>query len=223
MIFSREGQRMKGILLDLDNTLINDRIASEKAMRVFLASYDLSLLGLSEQEAIHKWKALSLEHWSRYEAGELSFQDQRRARIRGLFNHDFSDDAADKIFQLYQEAYESAWCLAPDCEEFFELSKNIPKIIVTNGDKVQQWKKLRRMGLHKHVVHMVTPIDVGCWKPSPDIFRYALRWLALAADECLMIGDDPVRDIEPAAALGMHVFLTEIGHADKSLVRALIR
>ena len=50
---------------------------------------------------------------------------------------------------------------------------------------------------------------VGAAKPDPRPFRVALERLALAAGECVHVGDDPVNDGEGAAAAGLRAILVD--------------
>jgi len=44
---------------------------------------------------------------------------------------------------------------------------------------------------------------VGAAKPHPALFQASVDQFGVQADECLHVGDDPVRDIEAAANFGM--------------------
>jgi FMN phosphatase YigB (HAD superfamily) len=46
--------------------------------------------------------------------------------------------------------------------------------------------------------------------------------LRVNAHECLMIGDDVTRDIEPARRLGMRCFLVEAGREDRNLSNLIV-
>lgn len=82
-------------------------------------------------------------------------------------------------------------------------------------------RKLAATGLSGHIVGVVTPDDCGCRKPAPRMFLDAARSLGVAPRECLMIGDDEARDIEPARRLGMKTFHVVPGDPERSLLKAL--
>jgi putative hydrolase of the HAD superfamily len=88
-------------------------------------------------------------------------------------------------------------------EEIARLAIQTRVAIVTNGSGAAQRMKLRRLGLD-HLVHAVfISSELGIAKPAPEIFQHALRWSGQAAADCLFVGDDPINDIAPAAALGL--------------------
>jgi putative hydrolase of the HAD superfamily len=74
--------------------------------------------------------------------------------------------------------------------------------IVTNGGAAQR-DKLSRAGLADVVPTVFVSGELGIAKPAPGIFEAALAWSNVSAAECLFVGDDPINDIAPAAALGM--------------------
>ncbi len=74
--------------------------------------------------------------------------------------------------------------------------------IVTNGGAAQR-DKLQRAGLADVVEQVFISGELGIAKPAPAIFERALAWSAVQPSECLFVGDDPINDIAPAAALGM--------------------
>lgn len=212
---------MRGILLDLDDTLLDDRTATRVALSTFLSAHRLAWADESEAEALQRWRDIASVHWQRFEKGEISFHNQRRARVREFLRYSCSDAEADAAFEPYLIAYEASWSLVSDCQAFLESTKNIPKVIITNGERGQQLHKIQATGLDKHVIGVITPMDCGHWKPRPEIFLAALALLNLDPEQCLMIGDDPVRDIHPAKLLGMRCFQVEPGNPSKGLLSAI--
>jgi putative hydrolase of the HAD superfamily len=67
---------------------------------------------------------------------------------------------------------------------------------------------LQTMGLLDHFEyrHMAISIDLGIRKPHPEIFKYALNGLEVAAEETAMVGDNFVADIVGATRLNMFAF-----------------
>ncbi|MBY0443690.1 MAG: HAD family hydrolase, partial [Burkholderiales bacterium] len=163
----------------------------------------------------------SKKYWQQFERGELSFQEQRRLRVQAFLGKGLSDQAADKAFLPYLMSYENAWRCFPEVTDFFALTKHIPKVIITNGDREQQKQKISKMNLDIYVEAVITPMDCGFWKPALGIFQFALDRLNVKATDTAMIGDCIIRDIRPAQALGMRTFHIEPHHPDKNLISAL--
>jgi putative hydrolase of the HAD superfamily len=212
---------MQGILIDLDDTLLDDRSATKTAFMAFFQAHVLTCTYSSDVDALDAWRRISASHWKCYELGQVSFNDQRRARVREFLQRAMTDDEADLAFEPYRVAYEASWLLFEDCNAFFERTVGIPKVVITNGDRSQQRRKFEATGLCSHIVDIVTPSDCGYWKPHPEIFMAALKVLNLSPDQCIMIGDDPVRDIAPAIRLGMKAIHIERGNPAKGLLSAI--
>jgi putative hydrolase of the HAD superfamily len=85
--------------------------------------------------------------------------------------------------------------------------------VVSNWD-VSLPPVLRRLGLAHRLETVVHSAGVGAAKPDPLPFRVALERLALTADECVHVGDDPVNDGEGAAAAGLRAILVDRTHTD---------
>ncbi len=65
---------------------------------------------------------------------------------------------------------------------------------------------LHHLGLSKFFRHVIISSEVGADKPAPLIFLRALELGGAQPNECLHVGDDPVRDWEGATAVGLSVF-----------------
>jgi len=62
---------------------------------------------------------------------------------------------------------------------------------------------LAGLGLAARLDVVVLPSEAGAAKPDPAIFALALRRLAVAAADCVYVGDDPVDDLEAARRAGL--------------------
>jgi putative hydrolase of the HAD superfamily len=195
---------MRAILFDLDDTLLDDRGATTGALDAFLTTHGFERAGREAQHA--SWRSISARHWLRYESGEVTFLEQRRCRVREFLGRALSDDQADQAFSCYASAYESSWKLLPGVPELLVKTRNIPKVIVTNGEREQQLRKVSATGLADHIVGVVAPADCGYWKPHPKIFLAATDLVGARVSECAMVGDDEIRDLVPSRQLGMRCF-----------------
>lgn len=193
------------LLVDLDDTLLDDRGAMAAAVLMFRDKH-----GLAPDEAdgalTTRWDEVGRVLWRRLARGEVTLQAQRRIRLREVFSLSLADADADALFADYRHCYEQCWTLQPGANEFLRLTAHLPRVIVTNGRLPQARRKLDKCGLTALFAGLVTPDDCGASKPDPRIFAHALDLLGVKANEALMVGDDLEADIQPALALGMRVF-----------------
>jgi len=80
---------------------------------------------------------------------------------------------------------------------------------------------LRKLKLNEFFSLVVVSDEAGWRKPSPKIFRMALRRMHVKADEALYVGDTPLEDIEGAKKVGMRtVFIPSQFNSLKDMQKA---
>jgi putative hydrolase of the HAD superfamily len=85
--------------------------------------------------------------------------------------------------------------------------------LLTNGDASVQKKKVEVLGLAALIDHAVYASEhAPGGKPAPEPFVEVLRRLQVAPHDAVMVGDDPVNDVDGARALGIRtIFLARTG------------
>ena len=68
---------------------------------------------------------------------------------------------------------------------------------------------LERMGVSHFFSHVVTSVEHGARKPSPDIFHYTLRLLRVSPEDCVYVGDNYDPDYRGAKAAGIAPLLID--------------
>jgi len=83
----------------------------------------------------------------------------------------------------------------------------LPKFLVTTGYSNLQWSKVKMLGIEDDFeeIHIVDPEKST--QTKKDVFADILQRHAYAANEVLVIGDDPESEIKAAAQLGIDTFL----------------
>ncbi len=194
------------ILFDLDSTLIDHASASAPAVRDWGTELGLPTDGIAE-----RWETLSSRHYARYQAREISFQGQRRERVRDLLGRDLSDGEADELFAGYLRRYEAGWtmyadtlpCLTPLHDAGVTLG------ILTNGDRTQQLQKIDRFGISSFFDAIVCSSDLPYGKPHPGAFAAAAKALGHQRADVLMVGDSIDNDVRGALDAGLRAILLD--------------
>ena len=128
------------VLFDIDDTLFDHGTAA----RAGAVALHLSAGAQAPVEPfVSAWSAALDRHFPRYLAGELSFQGQRRERVREVVDASLTDEAADTVFAGYQAAYEAAWSLFPDVLACLDRLSHRRLGIISNGQVEQQRQKAR--------------------------------------------------------------------------------
>lgn len=187
-------------LFDLDDTLLNhreaDRAAAEDLHEKFAASKP-------RVEFLDLWKQAQDRHYKRYYAGEISFQEQRRARIRDVLAQQMQDVEADRIFDDYLKAYEENWRLFDDVMPCLERLSSFRLGIITNGDGAQQRKKMEKVGIAERFDCIVISGECGLSKPNKEIFLSACNLMKEDPTNAVYVGDRYDLDAVASRAAGL--------------------
>ena len=193
------------IFFDIDETLLNNSAAERAAAAQF---YDLHKDVLQEpvEAFIDRWQTLTEHNIQRYLAGELSFQGQRRARLRQVFasKRSLSDAEADLIFETYLHLYENSWILFPDVEDCLNELNGRQLGIISNGNAAQQKQKLHSLGIIDRFSTIVISGEVGITKPAREMFQLACQKAAMPPSGCWHIGDNFKVDALGSISAGMN-------------------
>lgn len=223
---------IKAVLFDLDETLILDEEVSRQAFgeAAALASthknVDSARLATSAglaarrlwQESPHfpycnrighsAWEGL----WAKYDTGAhptiAALREwapgyrqaawQEALREQGVDDAELAKAMADRFFEsrrrypLYPEVPELLATLQPH----YRLG------IVTNGVPDLQREKLAGSCALGWFQASVVSGEIDCGKPDPAIFQHICRELGVRPEECVMVGDNPERDVAGARAAG---------------------
>lgn len=195
------------LFFDLDRTLVDHDYAEEQALKEFCSEHDAPFQNRPNSELIKQWRNISVEYWERFAAGDLSYREQRRGRLKSFLNCDdseLSDEKADEIFHEYLEIYVKHIHLFPDVQTTLKnlRSRNKNVGIITNGNRNLQIRKLNRTDLDGTFSPVICSDDAERPKPSRDIFDLALQRANSIPEQTLYIGDDPDTDLKPVENLG---------------------
>jgi len=89
--------------------------------------------------------------------------------------------------------------------------KKLKLAIVSDAPRLQAWLRLSAMKLDDFFDVVVALEDTGRLKPHKLPFSAALKKLGVKPSECLMVGDNPERDVKGAKNLGMKTCLAKYG------------
>jgi putative hydrolase of the HAD superfamily len=215
------------IFFDIDETLIDQRRAEVVAARHFLRVYGHLLPPCSVAAFCWRWRALREAHAPAFFAGRVSYQEQRRRRVRELFAGDaLLDDAeADRRFALFLRHYRRGWRLFEDVRPCLDSLAGHELGIISNGSSEQQRRKLRRTGIRWHFGTVVISEEVGAAKPSAAICRTACRRARCRPADAVYVGDRLDTDVRASQEVGMRaIWLNRTGAqepADVETVRSL--
>jgi putative hydrolase of the HAD superfamily len=196
---------VKAIIFDLDNTLTDFVKMKENSIE---AAIDAMIdAGLTMRRSEIRKKIFDI-----YEREGIEHQ-----RVFNYFLQQELGQIDDKklaaAIVAYRRARDSALVLYPHVHmTLVELVKRGIKLaVVTDAASLQAWLRLCYLQLQHVFDHVVTYEDTGEYKPSPAPFLRALSLLGVSAEEALMVGDWPERDMVGASKLGMKTVFARYG------------
>lgn len=221
------------ILLDLDETILYDDPATETALAATaaLAAERVGVdpealvtavlresavlwqqgpfpdwchgIGTSEVEGLRARFEGDDPHWETMRAWgpEFRFESWRRALVACGVEDDGLAQDLDARFG--QERAATNPFIPGAGEALTALGERYRLAIVTNGIPDVQRTKLDRTGLTARFEVVIVSGELGVGKPDPRIYDETLRQLDLAADACVMVGDNFRRDVAGAQDAGI--------------------
>ena len=202
-------KKYKAIFLDWDDTIGDFTGAEHKALQDLYAQFHLDALYSSFEDYLAAYKPYNLELWGMYGRGEIAKEKLQFERFyRPIERLAFSDERLAELAQEMGAEFlrltNKYFSVLPGAAEVVrELAKRCPLTIISNGFKEVQYYKFAHSGLADCFAHTIVSEEVGINKPQPEIFRIALRWNGVTADEAVMIGDSYSSDIAGAKAAGI--------------------
>ncbi|QZT36353.1 YjjG family noncanonical pyrimidine nucleotidase [Halosquirtibacter xylanolyticus] len=202
----KKSSNTKTLLIDLDHTLwdfdANSKVALKEAMDHmnildWVDNYDLFFA---------EYEKINTEYWVRYRKKEID----KEKLIIGRFEDTFAKVLPKakglglRLNECYLEYMPLQSKLMPGAWEFLEYASGKYRIVlITNGFRVVQRKKLYTSKIDQFVDHVVTSEEVGSPKPSPKIFQHALSCANTRKADAIMIGDSLEADVKGALAMGI--------------------
>ena len=199
-------QRLRGVILDVDGTLVNSNDAHARSWMEALAEHHIAvdfaqvrpLIGMGGDKLLPRLCGISAE----------STQGVEIATRRG---------------ELFRERY------LPQLKPFPKTRELVTRLIaaglrpaVASSAQEQELAQLLRIARVDNLMQGVSSAsDTKHSKPDPDIVRAALQKLDVPAGAALMIGDTPY-DVEAARKLGVGTIgLRCGGRSDSELAGAI--
>ncbi|MEV4110890.1 HAD family hydrolase [Nonomuraea sp. NPDC049695] len=204
---------IKGVLFDLDDTLLDHRGAADAAIVAWVSAHSPAHPRLDEVAVL--WAGLEGPYLAMWHTGACSLQEQRRLRLRALCQELAVPAPADldAAYADFSERYRQNWTAHHDVTQALAELDGLTLGVLTNGTQRLQEAKVRAIGLAGLVGPVLTgEVLGGHFKPSPAAYTGAAAALGLAPEEVLLVGDDVDKDVTGPAPTGMRsVWLDRLG------------
>ena len=196
---------IKAVIFDLDNTLLD-------FMKMKSSAVDSAIQGMIEAGLSIKLNEARDKIFKIYDQKGYEYQEVFDELIIGELGKINYKILASGIV-TYKKAKEASLILYPFVlHTINELSKMGLKLgVVSDAPSREAWVRLCTVNLHHIFDAVVTFHDTGFHKPSPEPFKKILERLDISAEECIMVGDWPERDVVGARKVGMKTAFAKYG------------
>jgi 2-haloalkanoic acid dehalogenase type II len=198
---------IKAVFFDLDDTLLDDTISSERSAALAASELVLdrrveaaTLAASYMREAMNFWETLE-PNAPKPPTGEI----RPRIWLAALRSHGIDDpELARRVAARYDAIRLERVELFPETLPVLRaLHGRYKMAIITNGFAETHEAKIARLGLSHFFDLVVLAGEMELAKPHPAVFRHAMKQLGVSAAESIMVGDRYMRDIVGAHAAGM--------------------
>ncbi|WDV44350.1 YjjG family noncanonical pyrimidine nucleotidase [Clostridiaceae bacterium M8S5] len=186
------------ILFDADETLFDfkktEKYALEKTMIEFGINYN-------EDYHLNIYKEINKNIWEELEKGLITQEELKIERFNRYLRALNIDNDAEKFAKSYLKHLANGSYLIKGAKETLNiLNDNCKMIIITNGLKCVQNKRIRQSEIAKYFEKIVISEEVGVTKPDTEIFNIALKNIDYTdKSKILMVGDRIQSDIKGGA------------------------
>ncbi len=200
---------VKGILLDLDNTLYDYEPANKSGIdacfKVLRRRFRLSEKDLECMYAEARREIKS-------SLGGIAASHSRLLYFQVLLEKYLgrTDVALTlRMEEIFWKSFFRKMNLRAGVKTFLSIcrKKGIKICLVTDLTARIQMEKVKSLSVDKYLDFVVSSEEAGRDKPHKAIFSLALKKLKLGPKECILIGDDLEKDVFGAKALGIRTVL----------------
>ncbi len=192
---------VKGVIFDLDNTLVNFFEAKFTACEEVVDFLDSG----DPQELFRQ-----------FIEGRYHLEDTRNIKDYLKSRDMFDRDVYEECSEIYRSTKLENIELYTGVSEVLDRvrEKGLKIGLITDAESVDALVRLEKVGILEYFDVTVTHDDTGKKKPDPEPFLYCLEEMGLEPEEVVLVGDNLERDISAGKEMGMVTVHARYGERD---------
>lgn len=203
--------KIKAIMFDLDDTLLDRRTAADA---MFYVIAEKCYAGAATDEM----KRFFIKHDNNGYASKIDVLNALFDEFPPVFRI-----SGDEIYPFWNAHFPRCFSMdAGVLETVKKIKAAVKSAIITNGHIEGQGLKIEKTGLDKIFAEgeIIISEAAGAWKPDPRIYEIALERLGAAPEEALYVGDHLHKDIGGCQGLGIRgVWFNPLGRENDTGIK----
>lgn len=199
-------EQIKHIFFDLDRTLWDFDANVDVTLREMFYRYGLDKTISSPEVFIAEYQFQNNRYWDLYIDGKITKKHLRTVRYRKTLEAFGIKDKrmAEQMGTDYIVLSPLQSLVFPCTHQTLDyLKEKYTLHIITNGFEEVQTIKVKSSKLDHYFANLITSEKAGALKPHRKIFDYSIKLAKAMPEECLMVGDEPEKDVQGALSVGM--------------------
>lgn len=181
------------LFLDLDDTILDFKMAERIAIRKTLASFGVE----PTEEVCALYSQINKRHWEMLERKELTREQVRKGRFAALFAELGVPVDAAVCAQRYEDHLAVGHYFLPGVEEALpRLARKYRLFLASNGTAKVQAGRLDSANIRHYFEKIFVSQEIGANKPSLEYFQRCFAQIPdLDKSRAIMVGDSLTSDI----------------------------
>jgi putative hydrolase of the HAD superfamily len=197
-------RRVDSIFFDIDDTLFSTTVFADKARRAAIDAMIRAGLRADRQTCHKELDEVLAEFTSNYPSHfDKVLQRLPPAATAGM-------NPAILVAAGVAAYHETKWSELKVFDDVYEVlrwlaTKPLVRGIISTGLTVKQAEKVIRLKIYEFLTPnaIFFTDQIGINKSNPKLYRRILGELGLKPERSIYVGDNPLNDVDPAAAVGM--------------------
>lgn len=212
---------IRGLVLDIDDTIVDTRAAMLEAGAAAMAALWPELVEHHVAMA-ERYYADPARWFARYSSGQIEFTAMRSGRLLEVaqaFSLSVPSTGPEAFETAYAPAFRGAQRLFPDVDALLDTADELalPVVLLTNSSAAVTTIKLEALAIGHRFGAVVTTDTLGVGKPDPRTYLEAARLAGSRPQDTVCVGDNLEWDVVGARAAGLRaVWLDRTGTAGLS-------
>ena len=202
---------IKYLLLDLDDTILDFKMAESVALSATLRQF-----GLEPTEAVrNRYHHINKAFWEALERKEVTRQQIQTGRFRQLFEEMGIDIDAVAVAERYKENLSIGHYFLPGAEEAVKvLSEKYDLYLISNGTTTIQNSRLDSAGIRPYFKDIFISQQIGVNKPDKEYFARCFAKIdGFDPAKAMIVGDSLTSDILGGINTGITTCWVNPNHA----------